>query len=434
MLHVTHLFFVLIHITTLAALPLPTPSQVATVVGNSLIHHADIFINWEGGFQYGGAVTAEGLARAAPLVPAAVRNNWLRTLDQYLDRYMHNNNSNSVRCDHHQPYGPSNLTRSCAWSLLHNKTTVSPTSWELSTVGDSLGLFPLSFLDRYLHRQGAGSDATVAVTAMTTYVYPYHHHLHDNTISRAGGCCAPPPTTGNTAPFVWADDQFMGLALMSRLAATTTIPSLQDHTRRKWMDRAAQMQLNFGKYLLDSDGVSAHGAFVNGTTTVLHSCCKWGRANGWGALSRIEILKAIDDAFPQHPLRSALLVDFQTFMDSMSKYQSNDGRWHQVVNETSTYLETSVTAMMVTALATGVSRGWLEKTKYATLIENAWSGLVKGAINMTDGTVNGVCMGTGIQVNVSEYAKRPTGYKDSAPGGVGSVLMACSAMDQFRNT
>ena len=34
------------------------------------------------------------------------------------------------------------------------------------------------------------------------------------------------------------------------------------------------------------------------------------------------------------------------------------GRWHQVVNESSTFLETSSTAMMVTSLATGIMHGW----------------------------------------------------------------------------
>lgn len=65
------------------------------------------------------------------------------------------------------------------------------------------------------------------------------------------------------------------------------------------------------------------------------------------------------DAFPSHPNRSAVLGLYRRFVDAMLAVQDTQtGRWHQVVNETSTFLETSSTAMMVTSLATGITRGW----------------------------------------------------------------------------
>ena len=41
-----------------------------------------------------------------------------------------------------------------------------------------------------------------------------------------------------------------------------------------------------------------------------HSCCKWGRANGWGMLSHIEVLAAVA-AFPGHPLTAPLLSGYR---------------------------------------------------------------------------------------------------------------------------
>ena len=45
-----------------------TPISAATLVASVLLNHSSNFINWEGGFQYGGAVTAMGIA--------AVHDEW----------------------------------------------------------------------------------------------------------------------------------------------------------------------------------------------------------------------------------------------------------------------------------------------------------------------------------------------------------------------
>lgn len=49
----------------------------------------------------------------------------------------------------------------------------------------------------------------------------------------------------------------------------------------------------FSKQMRDPvDGLYAHGVNV-ATSPVVRSCCKWGRANGWGMLSHIEVLSAL---------------------------------------------------------------------------------------------------------------------------------------------
>ena len=121
-------------------------------------------------------------------------------------------------------------------------------------------------------------------------------------------------------------------------------------------------------------------------------------------------------------------------MDALVSVQnSTDGRWHQLMDIPTTYLETSATAMSVTALAKGVTHSWFGSQrvdKYIKAARAGWIGLVK-AVNMTDGTVSGVCQGTGIMPNASAYAKRGDAFADSAPGGVGAVLLAAAAMDEM---
>ena len=63
-----------------------------------------------------------------------------------------------------------------------------------------------------------------------------------------------------------------------------------------WARRAA-----FSGQMRDPvDGLYSHGVNL---ATGHHSCCKWGRANGWGMLSHVEVLNALSvrSVFPLAP-------------------------------------------------------------------------------------------------------------------------------------
>lgn len=106
--------------------------------------------------------------------------------------------------------------------------------------------------------------------------------------------------------------------------------------------------------------------------------------------------------------------------------QADDGRWHQLVNDSSTFLETSSTAMYLTAMLRGMREGWLDKTTFGPVAQRAWGGLCKTI--QPDGKVSGICEGTGVQVSAADYAKRSTAYLLSGPGGLGTVLYAAVEM------
>ena len=95
------------------------------------------------------------------------------------------------------------------------------------------------------------------------------------------------------------------------------------------------------------------------------------------------------------------------------------------MNDTKSFLETSTTAMAVTALIRGVRGGVLNKTMYTPVIQKAWKGLLSTVL--PNGTVTQVCCGTGIQPTPEAYYIRPTSYTCSGPGGAGAVLY--SAVD-----
>lgn len=114
----------------------------------------------------------------------------------------------------------------------------------------------------------------------------------------------------------------------------------------------------------------------------------------------------------------------------MRRTQSVEGRWHQIVDSPSTFLETSVTAMCLYSLATAVSEGWLTAADYDDTIQRAWKGLSSQIA--PSGNVSNICSGCGIQTTPEAYENHPRDYAHSQPG-LGSVFRAIFAYDKYEN-
>ena len=102
----------------------------------------------------------------------------------------------------------------------------------------------------------------------------------------------------------------------------------------------------YDRYLRDAlDGVYRHGYNYENKTA---SCCKWGRANGWLMMSKLELLlaaSAIESAGASHVHRSGALEIsfFQHGQALCNRRNRTDGRLHQLINDSSAFLETSST-------------------------------------------------------------------------------------------
>ena len=369
----------------------PLPHDTAKRVGDQILLHQEQFLFW----GYGGALIFNGLYQCN----ATLGLQFASSLDKHLGNYKTEKDS----------FG---------YKILHNETI----PWS-SAVGDTLGLFPIAYVDRVvlessnINGYNNTTDLYLADTVAGKYIIPFPHRLPDGTFSRDTGGSWAGETDGNHT-FVWVDDMYMGLTLLARLAVI-----LNETT---FAQEVARQELTFAEHLQGEDGLFYHGYNDHDKH---HSCCKWGRGNGWAMMSHIEALQALKH-FPelQGELEKIQLV-LKSHSEAIAKYQSADGRFHQLVNETWTFLETSSTAMFITSLVRGVVNNWLEYDEYKDVIEKAWKGL-QLAIT-ANGTVTGVCSGTGIQSNAAAYADRPTSYLNSANGGLGSVLYAAVDMDKF---
>jgi len=93
--------------------------------------------------------------------------------------------------------------------------------------------------------------------------------------------------------------------------------------------------------------------------------------------------------------------------------------WHQVLTDTSSFEETSCTAMFILAAARGITYGILEK-KYASNVFKAWNSIQKNIDK--DGIVKNICCGTGIGYDTDFYKNRKR--YDNDPRGLGAVITA----------
>ena len=113
---------------------------------------------------------------------------------------------------------------------------------------------------------------------------------------------------------------------------------------------------------------------------------------------------------------------FVTHATALSAVQNkSDGRWHQLLDNSSMWLETSCTAMFTVAMVRGVDAGWLDAATFNPVIALAWQGLSK--VIHADGYVAGQCDGFGIHSTAADYYNCPQLYRKSSPG-LGSVIKA----------
>ena len=275
---------------------------------------------------------------------------------------------------------------------------------------DDVGMQAVPFADRLLDQKRRGGsigddDAGLEIVkSIAAYVFEGARRLPDGTFARLN----PDSLT------VWADDLFMGSIILIRAAELLDRP--------EYLDVAVRQVTLMHRHLEDADsGLYWHGRFAR---TGEPSSSKWARANGWTMMAKTELLLNLD---PDSPDFRRALTPFQSHAAALLRVQSDGGRWHQVLDNPETYLETSATAMFVRAFAEGIRNGWLPKEPYIEAVRKGWSAL--GHQVRDDGMVEGIVRGTPILYSDEEYNRHPTRLND--PRGLGAVLHAAVAVDRL---
>jgi unsaturated rhamnogalacturonyl hydrolase len=246
-------------------------------------------------------------------------------------------------------------------------------------------------------RAGINNNLRPQIDTYIDFVANKEYRLKDGTLGRN----RPQKNT------LWLDDMYMGVPSLAQMGKLTG--------DKKYFDDAVKQVKQFAERMFNKDkGLYMHG-WVESMET--HPEIFWARANGWAILAKCELL----DVLPEnHPGRPFVLNQLKAHAKGLASYQSGSGFWHQLLNRTDSYLETSATAIYAYCIARACNKGWLDPMTYAPMALVAWNA-VTTKIN-EKGQVEGTCVGTGMAFDPVFYYQRPVNV--FAAHGYGPVLLA----------
>ena len=184
---------------------------------------------------------------------------------------------------------------------------------------------------------------------------------------------------------LWIDDMYMITIVQTQAYKVTG--------DRKYIDRAAKEMVLYLDELQRPNGLFYHAPDVP---------FYWGRGDGWMAAGMAELLRYLPE---DNPNRERIMEGYHTMMQSLLKYQNEEGMWNQLIDKADCWTETSCTAMFTYAFIIGVKNGWLDKKVYARAARKAWLGMVDYIAR--DGAVRDTCAGTNKKNSEKYYYDRP---------------------------
>ncbi len=203
---------------------------------------------------------------------------------------------------------------------------------------------------------------------------------------------------------MWIDDMFMITAVQAQAYRATKDPS--------YIERAAREMVVYLDSLQKPNGLFYHAPDVP---------FFWARGNGWMAVGMSELLRSL----PKNNLNyDRIMKGYNLMMSSLLKHQAENGMWRQLIDDPSSWPETSSTGMFTFAFITGVKNGWLDKNTYAPAARKAWLQLITYLDENAD--IREVCEGTNKKNDRQYYLDRKRNIGDLH--GQAPVLWCATAL------
>ncbi|MDT4762209.1 glycoside hydrolase family 88 protein [Sphaerochaeta sp. PS] len=210
---------------------------------------------------------------------------------------------------------------------------------------------------------------------------------------------------------LWVDDLYMSVPFFCRYSKIKGDLS--------YLEDAVGQFFGFEKYLyMEDEQLLSH---VYDFDRDIATGIPWGRGNGWALFSLSELLMVLDH---KHPNREALLSLYRRLSEGYLRLQDEMGMFHQVLNMSSSYPESSCTAMFACGFSRGIRMGWYgaDAPKYEDGCRRACQALKEQAIDK-EGHVWGVCRGSEFSCSAHYYAERLLPLLDDTHG-IGIILLA----------
>ncbi|MFN7934429.1 MAG: glycoside hydrolase family 88 protein [Bryobacteraceae bacterium] len=204
-----------------------------------------------------------------------------------------------------------------------------------------------------------------------------------------------------------SDSVFMGCPILVKAGKLTG--------EAKYFDMAVKHYRFMKKLDARADGLWRHSPLDEAA---------WGRGDAFALLGMV---LALADLPPSHEGYSELQRDYRTLAAALSKQQDASGMWRQVVDNPSSYLEFSATAMIARAMLVGVRKGWLPAKEFQPRIDRAWSAIK--ARTSAKGELIDVCESTGAQKTLADYLNRKAILGTDPRGGAMVYLFAVELLN-----
>jgi rhamnogalacturonyl hydrolase YesR len=193
-----------------------------------------------------------------------------------------------------------------------------------------------------------------------------------------------------------SDAIFMGAGILAAVGDLTG--------ERKYFDMAVR-QIDFMNRLVRrDDGLYRHSPLTDAA---------WGRGNGFSAIGYALTLSKLPEDHPDH---ARLLAEYSAFMQTLARWQNEDGTWRQVIDHPGAYHETSSTAIIGFSMQRGINLGWLDRSEFEPVVERAFAAVSQRTDE--DGGFIDVSESTNKQNSLEAYLDREAlAGRDARTGG-----------------
>ena len=191
---------------------------------------------------------------------------------------------------------------------------------------------------------------------------------------------------------LWADTLFMTVLFLAKMGALLG--------RQDYIDEAVRQFLVHIKYLYDKKtGLWFHGWTFDGSHNFANAL--WARGNCWITAGTADFIEMV--ALPGG-VRQYLVDTVSAQVEALAGLQSPDGMWHTLLDDPTSYVETSATAGFGYGILKGVRCGTLDP-KYAPVGRKALEAVARRI--SADGTVQQVSYGTAMGRDLAHYREVP---------------------------
>ena len=206
---------------------------------------------------------------------------------------------------------------------------------------------------------------------------------------------------------LWADTLFMTVLFLARAGKVLG--------NKKMQDEAVYQAIIHIKYLSDCEsGLWYHGWSL---TEGHFGNIFWGRGNCWITVAIPEILVTAEDMSMTE--RRLLEEAYKRQVEALVKHQDISGMWHTIINDSSSYFETSATAGFAYGILAGAELGILDE-RCCLYSYMAVRYIVSNCLE-EDGSLKQVSAGTAMGYNSEHY--KNIGFCQT-PYGQGLMILA----------